>query len=350
MEEIRRDLMEHGLRGGLMIGNAIRINITRILKKMDEIDKNPPETLTSLLDYIEYKYERMREIARRAFKGSLHLKKVLIIIDICHDGNIQAIESNTIGNQTPEERCGELSDMSKKISEEALDGGNIYESIEFFKYNMISVLSVTNMDSNRWEAIKNGAKQAGELAMKTRCVCNNNKTVANSKCKCGTAYCSKKCQKLDWARGHKDTCSAVDRSKEKKCAECENPNPGKTCSCRLVHYCDERCQKLHRKVHKDICKKTMAEATMVKTAMEKTAMAEATMEKTTMVKKRKKSKRQKSATAMVETTASAIVTSETAMVETALLEGLDAEIIKSFLEEVKKQEIFEKSKKYANEF
>lgn len=263
MEQIRGDLMTYGLIHRLMSPKAIEMNIRRILKIMKELDANPPEELTLLIpdfhtyfdkdgryltseipNYLEYKYERMRILAIRAFSGNPDLPNVLKIIDIYHNQHIEAIELDTVGNQSPEERYGEIADISMAISK-VIGGRNIDQSTENFRYKMISVLSVTNnMDKQAWIKIKKNIKPVEEIAIKT--LCANCDFIANSQCVCkNAAYCSIKCKNKDWENGHKDTCSAVNRSNVHKCAECDKPKPDKTCSCRLVHYCDERCQKLH---------------------------------------------------------------------------------------------------------
>lgn len=295
MKQIRKDLMAYGLKHKLMKPKAIEMNIKNILKKMKEIDANPPEELISLIpdfhtyfdkngkyqtseipNYLEYKYERMRILAMRAFGENADLPNVLKIIDIYHNHHIEAIGLDTVDNQSPEEKCGDIANISIAISE-VVGGGNIDQSTENFRYKMISALSVTNnMDKQTWVKISTNIQPVEAIAMKTRCVTNNCNKIAIAQCICGNAtYCSIKCKNKDLKNGHKDTCSAVNRSNVNKCAECDKPKPGKTCSCRLVHYCGEQCQKLHRKVHKDICKKTMAENAMVKKTMAETTMVKA---------------------------------------------------------------------------
>lgn len=345
MAQIHKDLMTYGLIHKLMSPKAIKMNIKNILKKMKELDSNPPEELTTLIpdfhnyfdkdgryltseipNYLEYKYERMRILAMRAFSGNPDLPNVLKIIDIYHTQHKEAIELDTVGNQSPEERCGEIADISMAISK-VVGGGNIDQSTENFRYKMISALSVTNnMDRQTWVKISKNIKPVEEIAIQTLCAAIKCNEIANSQCICGDAtYCSIKCKDKDWKNGHKDTCSAVNRSNVNKCAECDKPKPGKTCSCRLVHYCDERCQKLHRKVHKDICKTTMAE--MAEKAISEKAMAEKAIAEKTIAEK-----------AMAENEIAEKAIAEKAIAENEIL---------SFLEEVIKQGIVEeKNKKF----
>jgi hypothetical protein len=262
-----------------MSPKAIEIIIRQIIKKMKELDANPPIELTSLIpdfhiyfdktgkylkteipNYLEYKYERMRILARRAFSGNADLPNLLKIIDIYHNQHIEAIKLDTIGNQSPEERCGEIANISIAISE-AVGGGNIDTSTENFRYKMISALSVTNnMDKKTWIKISKNIKPVEEIAIQTLCA-NCNK-IANSQCECGTKYCSRNCKDAHWKNGHKNTCSVFKTSTMgitiHKCAQC-NTTASNKCICKLVYYCNTSCQKLHRKEHKSICKQRCCE-------------------------------------------------------------------------------------------
>jgi hypothetical protein len=81
------------------------------------------------------------------------------------------------------------------------------------------------------------------------------------------AYCSEECQKFDWSRDHKEMCKILRNGRKTTCTEstkytCANCSKQSTkeferCSqCKKVHYCSEKCQKLHwKKEHKAVCKK-----------------------------------------------------------------------------------------------
>lgn len=212
--------------------------------------------------------------------------------------------------QSPEARCGDITDMCMLISE-VVGGGNIDKSTANFRYKMISILSVTNnMKKEAWKAVKEKIVAPVEaIAIKT--LCANCGAIAISKCPCGTTYCSKECKDIDWCKedGHKTKCTAVKRKSAKKgsvtditiedattedttgdttedttgdttgdttdnatgdttedatrdkstkCAQCNNPASNK-CSCLLVYYCNKECQKMHWKKHKSICKQRCCE-------------------------------------------------------------------------------------------
>ena len=285
MKQICRDLMTYGGIHELMSPKAIEMNIKRIIKIMKELDANPPIELTRLIpefhtyfdkngkylkseipNYLEYKYERMRIIAMRAFDGNPDLPNLLKIIDIYYNQHIEAIELDTVGNQSPEERCGEIANISMAISK-VVGGRNIDQSTENFRYKMISALSVTNnMDKQTWIKIKKNIKPVEEVAIKKQCAyCGS---IANSQCEwCGATYCSINCKNKHWKTGHKETCSAARKKSstgkksavgKTKCAQC-NTYASNKCICELVYYCNTSCQKLHRKEHKSICKQRCCE-------------------------------------------------------------------------------------------
>jgi hypothetical protein len=202
----------------------------------------------------------MKILAIRAFGENPDVPIVIEIINTYYNQHMQAIALNTVCNQSPKERYGEIADISMNISK-VVGGGNIDQSTANFRYKMISVLSVTNnMDKKTWIKISENIKPVEEIAMQILCA-NCNK-IANSQCECGTKYCSRNCKDAHWKNGHKDTCSVFKTSTMgkasttgktiHKCAECDNHAYNK-CICELVYYCDKRCQKLHRKEHKSIC-------------------------------------------------------------------------------------------------
>jgi hypothetical protein len=266
----------------------------------------------------------------RAFDGNPDISNVLKIIDISYNQHIEAIELDTIGNQSPEERYGEIADISMAISK-AVGGRNIDQSTENFRYKMISALSVTNnMDKQTWANIKKNIKPVEEIAIQTPCAnayCNG---IANSQCEwCETAYCSINCKNKHWETGHKETCSAARKkssTKKKsstgitmhKCAQCNHFTTSK-CICKIVYYCNKDCQKLHWGKHKLICK--AAKTTVAKTTSEGTTSESITLEDTA-------SENTKS-----ESTISEDITSE----NTTVMEKEKMEIL-SFLEEIIKQD------------
>lgn len=281
MQEIKKDLITYGIGHRIMTEEGIQINIRLILKIMKELDYDPPIELTELIpeyhtyfdkngkylqseipNFIEYKYERMRIMAKRAFKNNPDLSNLLKIIDIYYTQHIQAIESDSTSlDQLPEDRCIEITNISMAISK-AIGGGNIDQSTANLRYKMISSLSIiNNMSAITWNSIKQKIKPVEAIAIQT--LCANCNSIANSQCKCGTTYCSENCKNDHWKKGHKDNCSAVIRSTTKKtiiskCAQCNIPASSK-CICELVYYCNTVCQKAHRKAHKAECKQRCCE-------------------------------------------------------------------------------------------
>lgn len=77
-------------------------------------------------------------------------------------------------------------------------------------------------------------------------------------------YCSEKCQKKDWKKGHKNHCfsTAIENNEEEKkqeeiekCKTCgANTSTLKKCSgCQSVLYCNRECQKRDWKNHRHEC-------------------------------------------------------------------------------------------------
>lgn len=93
--------------------------------------------------------------------------------------------------------------------------------------------------------------------------------------RCDVRYCGRECQRKDWSKAHKTTCSdskpnSVEKDKERKdngeiekkqnveenpriCAACGARNSMSKCECTLVYYCNEACRKKHEKTHLKHC-------------------------------------------------------------------------------------------------